>query len=141
MPLTRKLGWEQILERAVQDARDRTFEWGKFDCCMWACDVVLAITGLDVAALFRGQYNSRNSMAKMLKRKGAFSLSSLCGTVARAHRMPEIPPLSARRGDLVLVKESGRHSLGVCTGVYVRATAAKGLAYMEQDTWVKAWRV
>jgi hypothetical protein len=47
--------WPQRLVAAIEAARGRPFSWGAMDCCLFAADVVLAMTGVDYAAGFRGR--------------------------------------------------------------------------------------
>ena len=66
----------------VEATRSIPFQWGKCDCCLWAADVVLALTGVDHAATFRGSYDSMRGAQRLLKSRGGLvglldSISSL----------------------------------------------------------------
>jgi len=141
--MQRRQGWEQILDAEIRAAAGRHFEWGAFDCCLWVCDVVEAMTGVDMAADLREGYKDRNGAVRLIRKAGCRSLSQLCANVARWWALEEILPLRAGRGDVVLVKENGRHSLAIVgtDGRYALATAAVGLGRMPQESWVRAWRV
>ena len=45
---------ERLLD-AVAARRDRAFQWGVHDCCLFACDVIRGAGGVDYAAPFRGR--------------------------------------------------------------------------------------
>lgn len=54
----RRLNWHQHLAQTLQAAMTRPFSWGEHDCCLFAADCVQAVTGVDVAADFRGTYTT-----------------------------------------------------------------------------------
>ena len=45
----------EILNQHIDAARGKPFKRGSHDCCMWAADVVVALTGIDYAEDFRGR--------------------------------------------------------------------------------------
>ena len=51
-------GWEKILHDTLETMKERPFVWGTFDCCLFAADIVQALTGVDYAAGYRGTYHS-----------------------------------------------------------------------------------
>ena len=57
----------------VSEYKKHRFEWGKYDCCMFAADIVKAKTGIDLAANHRGKYNSEIGSIKALKKYGNFT--------------------------------------------------------------------
>lgn len=50
----------------------RPFAWGVQDCCLWAADWVLAATGRDPAAGWRGRYLTALGAARLVTRRGGF---------------------------------------------------------------------
>lgn len=110
--LTRFPNWPERLDAVLRD-NNRPFQWGVNDCALRACDVVLAITGTDVAAEFRGRYTTRVGATRVMRRLYGGNLERVAEKIAAAHGMPEIPPALARRGDVVLVDTDHGPSLGV----------------------------
>jgi len=51
--MERVQGWESKLDKFVESRHNTRFEWGKHDCCLFACDAVKEITGEDPAYAFR----------------------------------------------------------------------------------------
>jgi hypothetical protein len=111
MPLTRTDHWatrelhDFLLERAAQP-----FAWGTNDCCLFAADAIHAFTGTDLAGDFRGKYTDEASaMALCQSVTGTATIEAAAVHCAQQHALVEYQhPLMAKRGDLVLVLESGR---------------------------------
>lgn len=53
-------------------ARVRPWKWGTDDCCMTPADWVLAETGIDPAAEFRGAYHDEESCRRAIQEAGGF---------------------------------------------------------------------
>lgn len=90
--------WPGRLERFVSDAADRRFRYGAFDCCLFVCEAIEAMTGTDPAREFRGRYSSRGAGRRLLLAAGGIP------AIAAAHGMSEIPIGQARRGDVLMFK-------------------------------------
>lgn len=110
------------------------FAWGGNDCCLFAADDVLALTGVDHAAGWRGTYSDARSAARVLAELG--------GLQALAERAgPRVAPLGACVGDVGLVVHDGRELLAVCAGEVWLAPTAGGLAALPLNEAVCAWTV
>lgn len=86
----------------------RLIDYGNWDCCIMAADVVLAVSGVDHMADFRGRYTSLREAVGLIRELGHSSL--LEATAARLG--DPINPLEAWRGDIV----HHNSNLGVCVG-------------------------
>jgi hypothetical protein len=89
--------WRARFSSYLIEVAGKPFEWGAHDCALHPADGVLAITGVDLAADFRGRYTTEIGAAKALKRHGSGDLASTF-----AAKMPEIDPAGARVGDVVI---------------------------------------
>ena len=69
-PTTRQPGWQVKLDELVRNLSCREYEWGTFDCCTLAGDVVLVITGVDPIADVRGKYSTEQGAYRILARLG-----------------------------------------------------------------------
>lgn len=54
----------------MNSVTDREAEWGTFDCALNCADMVLAITGIDLAAQFRGMYTTEEGAFQELAKYG-----------------------------------------------------------------------
>lgn len=111
------------------------FVWGSHDCCLWAADVVLSLTGVDHAADWRGTYDSAAGGARLVAELGGVR------EIATRALGAAISPRMAGVGDLVLVEQDGREMLAVCNGVEALAVGPSGLELVGMGAVLAAWRV
>ena len=133
--------WPERLQRYVKQNRDNPFEWGTFDCALFACNVVQELTGVDFAESFRGAYSDKRGAALALK---AFAGGDLTATVeknAKAYGCPEVSVRRARRGDVVLCRVDGMSALAICLGATFVAAGPDGLTFHPMARAERAWSV
>lgn len=154
--------WPALLARHILDATDRDFEWGRHDCCTFACDGVLAMTGADPMAPARGRYRDEKRAAVILREIGGMGLPEAAEVLMTAFGAPTVHPAFAQRGDLVLIKVPVAHlrpnagvggAAGVradetdwCMGLIapngqVAVAAPRGLAFFDPRAAARAWRI
>jgi hypothetical protein len=129
--MSRLIDWSPRLTAVFVAARGRTFVYGEHDCCIFAADCVLAVTGRDVAADWRGRYATWDGGMRLAKARSV-------ATLARRLFKPVMPSM-AWRGDIAAVR-LGRKDFGlmVFDGAYLRGGAGTIAARSEA---LKAWRV
>ena len=99
--------WSVRLNKFITDHHTQGFEYGKHDCCLYVCDAVLAMTGVDMAEDFRG-YDEK-SFEKLLKdNKG---VGGIAIQMAKKLNLHKIPVSFAQRGDVVYLKDSEEQSV------------------------------
>lgn len=134
--MIRRDDWEPRLAEYLADCTDAKFQWGKMDCALFAAGAVLAMTGSDPAAAFRGRYRSCAGSVRALRLYGQGTLEATIDAL-----FPEKPIGFAQRGDLVL--HDG--AVGVCVGadaVFVGQEGERaGLVRVERRAWLRAWGV
>lgn len=91
--------WPSLLAAFLAD--EKPFAWGSRDCCLFAADAVLFITGIDPAIDFRNRYTTAKGAARVLKKYGG--LEGAVERITLDHGMMEIPVSMAQRGDVVLI--------------------------------------
>lgn len=139
--LKRRDDWRAALHAAIAERLDRPFAWGRNDGAMFTADLVLAMTGVDLAAAFRGRYRSERGAARVMRAAGYTDLVALV-----AARLPEIQPSRARSGDVAIIgiERPGRKPalcLGLFDGGHIRAMAASGAGVLPFTAAVRAFRV
>lgn len=104
--------WPELLDAYVQQHREAAHAWGTHDCALFASGAVLAITGEDPFAEYRGRYSNEAQAEVLLDEAGGFE--ALC---TRLLGEP-VPAGLARRGDLVFgpLRRDGAEGLAVCIG-------------------------
>lgn len=128
--------WEQRLHDYVAALEGSSFSWGTLDCALFAAGAVMAQTGVDLAADFRGRYRTARGSVRALRRFGA---GTLAATIAA--RLPAIEPAFAQRGDVVMADGIA----GVCVGpraLFVgEVDGAPGWVSLGRLAWQHAWKV
>lgn len=129
--------WPERLATAIEVAYAVPFAWGRQDCCLFAADVLLAITGVDFAAPLRGYASEAEAKAIVDAHGGSLAalVDSLLGAERRVH------PAHAWRGDPVLVELDAGPTLGVVLGATVAAAGARGLVAVPLRLATVAWAV
>jgi hypothetical protein len=143
--LTRRDDWASRLMATVEAERSRPFVWGTADCCLFVADCILAMTGVDPAAAFRGFYHSAHGARRCLKNYCGGGLEALAEQIAAEQRLPEILPTMAQRGDAVLLEAYERppeyRALGICLGASIAAQGPQGLSLEPMSRALRAWRI
>lgn len=148
MPLQRKEDWPARLDAHLRAAFWRPFSWGTHDCCLFACDAIEAMTGVDPAAPFRGRYKSKRGAYAALKRYGGGGLEETADKITGDLGMPEVAPAFAGRGDVALLPVETPDGgiidvLGIVgpDGRHVLVAAPEGLARLPVALVRRVWRV
>lgn len=153
MALQRKEYWDtRHLHDFLMQRAEAPFAWGVNDCCLFAADAVMAMTGVDPAAEFRGKYSDGPSALRAIGDVCAGrSVADAVAHCMQRVRAPELAnPLFARRGDLVLVEDdlipaSGLGNLiaGIVhlSGRHVAVVGENGLKRVSIRAARRAWRI
>ena len=127
--------WQLRLATLCKERSSAPFKWGAHDCCLWAADCVVAVTGIDPAAKLRGTYSGAISAAHVLEEHGGVE------AIATAALGEPVPVGFAAIGDIVCIEVDGRKSLALCNGMAVLATGLDRLECLSLDCAVCAWKV
>jgi len=114
-----------LLARFIEERRRMPFAWGSNDCCLFAADWVLAATGRDIAADYRGRYSSALPALRFVEAGGGVEamLERAGGKV--------VHPSLARRGDVIARDVGNGTGLGVCIGALAAFVAEDGLRFVD----------
>lgn len=135
--------WPTLLFHFIESRRHQPFQWGKQDCCLFACDGILAQTGLDPAAeMFRGKYRDALGAARLVRKHGG--IEAIAVKVCRKYGWPELfSPRLAQRGDVVLmdVTDGMKYMLGVSIGDSAAFPGTDGLVFLPLKACRRAWAI
>ncbi len=135
LPTQRLRDWPERLAALFAAREAQPFEWGVHDCCLFAADAVLAVTGHDPAADLRGMYSTETGAARVLRRYGGVA------GVAIAHAGRVVPVALAQPGDVGLSQhDPERPALAVWGGAAWHAAAPLGVVVVPAGAVVRAWR-
>lgn len=132
-------GWELRLAALLSEARNRPFEWGAHDCMLFAADAVVALTGRDPAAEYRGAYDSALGASRIADPFGGYAGlidHCLAGIGSRLGNMK-----FAQRGDIALIGTGNGPAAGVVIGSRVAAPVETGWALHPLNAALVVWAV
>lgn len=133
--LVRYADWPQRLWAAVHERRASPYAWGALDCCLYSADLIEAVTGVDLAAGFRGTYADEAGAQRILEAHGWSDLLDLGDHFLPRRR--ERP----RRGDLILRAGDLGPFLGVAwQGGVIGPSARRPIVWRMRDV-IACWSV
>lgn len=129
--------WRPRLSTYLTATGARSFRPGSHDCALFVAGAVEAMTGVDVAAQWRGTYRSLDEGRVVLGRAGFADHVALV-----AAHLPEVHPAQANVGDLAaLPGADGSPALGVVQGASVYVLQPSGMALVNRLQIERAFRV
>ena len=138
--LKRLNDWRARFDAACDEMRLKPFEWGGNDCAAGlAANLVLALTGVDVAADYRGRYKTRAGALRAMKAAGFASLGDLAASFLPEHEHPSM----ARVGDIVTVETADAfgEGFGVVNGERVFVLTEHGFGTVDRSLANRAFKV
>lgn len=132
--MVRYEGWEKRFSDYLMESQSKGFQWGVFDCVLFAVKAVEVITGVNVYGEYLG-YKSQSGADKIIKKNG--SLESL---ISKHFGDGHDYILRAKRGDLALVRIPYR-AIGVVddSGQFVAVMSDKGYARIPLSKAKRIW--
>jgi len=131
--------WARPYNQFFREREGVPFKWGKHDCALFAADGVKAITGVDLAAEWRGKYRSLRGAMSVIDREGG----TMAGFVD--DRLERMPVSLAQRGDVVWREQEGPFggALGMVApgGVQAGFPGKVGVVLAPLTSCSIAWRV
>jgi hypothetical protein len=131
--MTRLRDWQSRLSALLRERQSMPFAWGSNDCCTFACDAVLAMTGQDPAEGLRDHQDAREATETLRAHGGVRELGD-------ARLGEPILPALGQVGDIGLVNAENRISLVVCVGEAWVGPGIAGLVRMPASAVLNAWR-
>ncbi|TPN44466.1 hypothetical protein FJ981_28125 [Mesorhizobium sp. B1-1-4] len=133
--------WPARLHDFIDGVKRSPFAWDGHDCFIgWAADAVLAMTGEDIAARYRGKYKTAKGGAAVLRRAGFDNLAD-----GMASLLPEYPEgvSRAKLGDIAAIPTDGPFgwSLGIVNGETILTAGEKAMGVSPLLTATRAFRV
>lgn len=132
--------WPTRLAEFIETRRFTPFKWGKNDCCLFAADAVLAMTGVDPAKRLRG-YRTALGAARKAKRHrtkadpyGVAQWPTLCG-------FEPVPVAFAQRGDMVQMTMPAGPAICICLGEMSAGAGKECLTFLPTLAATHAWKV
>lgn len=142
-PIRRRAqGWEIRLADFIAARMSSPFVWGVSDCCLFACDAILEVRGVDPAAWFRGRYSDHRGAALALREfSDGGDLEAAAEKIALEQGFDEIASAWMQRGDCVLIETDAGKALGVVADYRIAAQGPAGVVLGNELRVLRAWAV
>ena len=138
----RHLDWPSRLAQYFEECRDRPFELGAFDCVLFACGALAAMTGVHPVEQYIGQYHTEMGAARTMKNYCGGGVAETAEKIAGSLGLNPVHLGLAKSGDLVLTPFEAGHALAVIDldGRSVRAGSQfGGLTQVPVKTITACW--
>lgn len=132
----RQSDWKTRLIGYLGIVAQQPFEPGVSDCALFAAGAVQAMTGVDLAADWRGRYATLADGLALLQSRGFADHIALA-----AGHFAEIPPALAAAGDLAVVQGLEGEALGVVQGEGLYVLTPTRLGILPLTHAIRAFRV
>lgn len=146
--------WPELMNDYLKRVFKEPLLWGTHDCCLMPANCVLAMTGEDFAADFRGKYDDGPSAYLALQKFGGGGILETMEILAKRHEWTEVPVLRAQRSDIVMLPpslcggdERFGGALGMCVGtisLFISENGMKATSTIPNpgaQGIVHAWRI
>lgn len=134
--LYRVSDWYSRLFNLIVEKEQQPFKFGENDCTLFGADVVFALTGVDLAAEYRGKYRSLKGGMKLLKADGYTSNVDYL-----EKNFVETSPAFANAGDLCLINTEEGEAIAVIIGTVAAGIGPNGLIRFPLDQITKTFKV
>jgi hypothetical protein len=139
--LSRLPGWRKRYETFIDQVKASPFDWESHECAVaYAGGMVLALTGEDLVAPWRGRFKTRSGALRLLRETGFANLGDLVASLLDEHEHPS----RMRVGDIVGIPTDSPFgfSLGICNGGgTILVLREDGMGVLDQGEASRAWRV
>ena len=144
--LKRARHWETRAFAQFLAARAKMpFAWGTNDCALFCADGILALTGVDIAAAFRGKYaDEASALAAIQIVCGGSTVADAAAWCAAQHGLAAWDkPLHAQRGDLVIAQNAAGPTAALVhlSGACLVTAGEGGTVRLPLRSILRAWHV
>lgn len=140
--------WETRLLRWINQAQNRKWMPGEWDCCMAPCEAVREMTGVDPGVRVRGHYTTMEGAALTVIRlhydAGLRTFEDAVAAEWVHHGLVGSTPGMARRGDVVMFDQpqvGPTWGIVDLSGTRFVAAGKKALMWGPVEKCRRAWRV
>lgn len=129
--------WRRRLAGYLAEVGRAPFRPGAHDCALFVAGAVRAMTGVDLAAQYRGRYTTLRGGYRVLRKEGVADHIALAAAI-----FEEVPTAFAQVGDVaVMPSEIDGGALGVVQGEMVYVLQPAGMALVSRMHMERAFRV
>ena len=132
--------WEIRLFDFISSNKDKSFKWGKWDCCIFVIEAVRAMTETEI---LKPSWNNKLEALFFIKENGK-TINSATTKFLKKSGLKTIDKNFITAGDVVLLNDihnNNEQIMGICTGNLIACVSEEGISYRENQSAVKVWRI
>ena len=137
MAISKIIDWEIAFHKFIDQSRNKGFEYGSWDCCLFSNACLKAITGKDIIPKTLKWKDEKTAYEAIKKYSGTLGKS-----VAKACKkagMQKIDKAYAQMGDLIIYKEENE-LVGIWDGYAVLTPTDDCLGVKNNVDILEVWR-
>jgi len=137
--ITKLADWQIYLHRYLSENKNRDFEWGDWDCIIFANGALKAISGANVMPSELEWRNEQEAIEAIhaYGRTFANSIKMACKNAG----LERIDVQQITAGDLCIYMNDNEELCGICDGFALISPSDNGYAFNKCDTARLAWRI
>lgn len=131
--------WPKRLHDFVDGVKRQPFDWTAFNCGEhWAAGAVMAVTGEDIVAPYKGRWSSARGMVRVMKNEGHADLADWLGSI-----LPEQHVSRVRPGDIAAIPKDDAFgfTLGIVNGEMIMVLGEQSMGLVPLFDATRAFRV
>jgi len=132
------LNWEIAFDSFIEKNKNKSFEWGTWDCCLFSNALIKNITGEDLIPKTL-KWKDEESAMKSIKKYGGTLLKSI-EKACKSKKIKEIPNAYMTKGDLVVYKEESE-LVGISDGMNILTPTDDCIGVKSNVDILKVWRI
>ena len=137
--MKKRKDWQQRFHAFLVANKDRSFDWGTWDCCKFTDAAVQAMTGERLIPRHL-DWHDESSAQRVIKSYGK-TLTGGVTKAAKAAGLQTIHITDLQKGDVVVVKEMGIRVAGICDGHAILCPSDDGFTYRSKNQAHKVFRI
>jgi len=130
--------WEIAFDSFINTNKNKSFEWGTWDCCLFSNALIKDITGEDLIPKTL-KWKDEESAMKSIKKYGGTLLQSI-EKACKSKKLTEINKNYMTKGDLVVYKEVSE-LVGISDGMNILTPTDDCIGVKSNVDILKVWRI
>lgn len=130
--------WNILFDEFLTKNKDKSFEWGKWDCCLFSDAGIKAMTGESLIPKTL-RWKDEKTALEAITSYGK-NLKGAIKKAADLKKLEKVKPNFMQKGDLVVYKQES-YLCGLCDGYKIITPSDNGLMSNQEQNIVDVWRV
>lgn len=132
--MNRRYDWASKMHSAIDYHKDKSFEWGKNDCCIFTARVIDAMCDSSLEEDLAKKYQDEKTALNYIKQSNGIK------SAIESH-LGKSEVGRPKRGDAVLFINDDREAVGICTGASIVSMGIFGISSVDRSNIICYWNI